>query len=277
MVVSDGLMKRLPDGTEVSFCSSDCAFRFELIGPAAKLRAEVVMRRAAIIESLEAERGNKVLTLIHRQELWAALKEDRYITIEDSEAVVAAIRSTPAQTPIDLVVHTPGGVALAAELIAMALKNHPGRTTVIVPFYAMSGGTLIALAADEILLGRESILGPVDPQIKGYAAGAYLRLMARKPVEAVADETILLAEAAKQSLEQAREFVKWLLEDKLPRKERNALALFLTGGYISHDTPIVLDVVREYGLPVKEGIPPQVDELFRTFVFGACERPGMAG
>src|SRR3990172_2006160 len=101
--------------------------------------------------------------------------------------------------------------------------------------------------------------------------------MARKPVEAVADETILLAEAAKQSLEQAREFVKLLLEDKLPRKERNALALFLTGGYISHDTPIVLDVVREYGLPVKEGIPPQVDELFRTFVFGACERPGMAG
>ncbi len=63
--------------------------------------------------------------------------------MEDSEAVVAAIRGTPPQNPIDLIVHTPGGIALAAELIAMVLKLHPGPTTAIVPFYAMSDQCLV--------------------------------------------------------------------------------------------------------------------------------------
>lgn len=274
MVVSDGLLGRLPDGTEVSFCNSTCSLRFELLGSVARLRADIVTRRASILDGLEAERGSKVLTLVHRREPWTTQQEDGHITIEDSEAVVAAIRHTPDERPIDLILHTPGGVALAAELIAMALKNHPGPTTVVVPFYAMSGGTLIALAADEILMDRESILGPVDPQINGFPAAAYLRLLEQKPIEAVSDQVVLLGEAAKRSIEGAREFVKWLLEGRLPRKEQDALAVFLTGGYIAHDTPIVLDTLREFGLPVKEGIPRGIEDLFRTFIFGACERPG---
>jgi hypothetical protein len=156
----------------------------------------------------------------------------------------------------------------------MALKHHPGFTTVIVPFYAMSGGSLVALAADEILLERESILGPVDPLIGGFPAGTVLRLLARKPIETITDQMVLLAEGARQSLDQMKEFVKWLLEGKLPKKEREALSVFLTGGYISHDTPIVMDVLQSYGLPVKRGVPEGVYDLFRTFVFGACERPG---
>jgi ClpP class serine protease len=274
MTVVHGLTKEVADGETVTFCGRDCALRFDLLGPTARLRGEVVARRAAIIEALEAERGSKVITLIHRREPWAGKEEDGFLSVEDSEAVVAAIRGTPSQKPIDLIAHTPGGVALAAELIAMALKHHPGPTTVIVPFYAMSGGSLIALAADEILLERESILGPVDPQIGGYPAGTLLRLLRRKPIETISDHTVLLAEAARQSVDQMKEFVKWLLEDKMPKKDREALAVFLTGGYISHDTPIVLEVLRGYGLPVKEGVPEGVYALFRTFVFGACERPG---
>ena len=54
--------------------------------------------------------------------------------------------------PIDIILHTPGGLALAATQIAMALKAHPAKKTVIVPHYAMSGGTLIAFAADKIIM-----------------------------------------------------------------------------------------------------------------------------
>lgn len=274
MVVGHGLSMETSDGEVLSFCGQECALRFQLVGPAGRLRGEIVGRRVEIIETLEAERESRVITLIHRQEPWAQDEKRGYITMEDSEAVVAAIRGTPSQKPIDLIVHTPGGIALAAELVAMALKLHPGPTTVIVPFYAMSGGSLIAIAADKILMERESILGPLDPQIANFSAGTILRLLRRKPIETISDEMVLLAERAQQSLDQVKEFVKWLLQDKMPRREREALAVFLTGGYISHETPVVLEVLRGYGLPVSEGVPEGVHELFRTFVFGACERPG---
>ncbi len=274
MIVPEGRSGELREGETLFFCGRECTLRFDLHGPTAPLRGEIVKRRAEIIDALQAERGSRVITLIHRRELWDKKKKNGYINMEDSEAVVAAIRSAGSDSPIDLILHTPGGLALAAELISMALKHHRGSTTVMVPFYAMSGGSLIALAADEILMGRESILGPLDPQVSGFSAGTILRLLNRKPVEMISDEKLLLAENAQRSLDQTKEFVKWLLEGKMPNAKREALAVFLTGGYISHETPIVPDVLRSYGLPVVEGVPEGVYELFRTFVFGACERPG---
>ncbi len=50
-------------------------------------------------------------------------------------------------------------------------------------------------------------------------------------------------------------------------------AEFLTGGYMTHDTPIVFDVAKEIGLNVREGIPKSVYNLFRTFELGSCARP----
>src|SRR5439155_9771144 len=57
-----------------------------------------------------------------------------------------------------------------------------GKVTVFVPHYAMSGGTLIALAADEVVMSPHAVLGPVDPQRGQYPAASLLRVVARKPV-----------------------------------------------------------------------------------------------
>ncbi len=260
------------DGETFLFCSQRCISLFRALGARGKIKARIQSERFDILERLEAKRGSRALTLVHRREPWSE-ETGGFITIEDSEALVAQIRRTPAEKAIDLIIHTPGGIALAAEMIAMAVRKHPGKVTAIVPFYAMSGGSLIALAADEILMEKESILGPVDPQIQGFPARSLITLPARKPIETISDQMVVLSEMAQRSLDQVREFVKWLLEDKLPPKDREAIAIFLTGGYISHDTPIVLDTVREFGLPAKEGIPEEVYELFRTFEFGACDRP----
>lgn len=106
-----------------------------------------------------------VIVLIHRQETTALLGFPvfRYIDIEDSEQVLRAIKLTDDDIPIDLILHTPGGLVLAAEQIAHALCRHPVRVTIFVPHYAMSGGTLLALAADEIVMDENAVLGPVDP------------------------------------------------------------------------------------------------------------------
>jgi ClpP class serine protease len=63
--------------------------------------------------------------------------------------------------PLDMVLHTPGGLVLAALQIAQAVRDHKSKVTVFVPHYAMSGGTLIALSADEIVMCKHSILGPI--------------------------------------------------------------------------------------------------------------------
>src|SRR5512142_3264907 len=108
--------------------------------------------RLRLLRSLELKRGTRVIALIHRQESLSILGFPlaRYIDIQDSEQVLRAIKLTNKDVPIDLILHTPGGLVLAAEQIARALCKHPAKVTVFVPHYAMSGGTLIALSADEI-------------------------------------------------------------------------------------------------------------------------------
>ena len=92
----------------------------------------------------------------------------RYIDIDDSEDILRAIRLTDKNRLLDLILHTPGGLVLAASQIAKAIKRHPAKTTVFVPHYAMSGGTLIALAANEIVMDVNAVLGPIDPQLGDF-------------------------------------------------------------------------------------------------------------
>ena len=82
----------------------------------------------------------------------------------------------------DLVLHTPGGLVLASYQIAHAVRIHRGKVTVFVPHYAMSGGTLIALAADEIVMEEHAMLGPVDPQLGEYPASSLVKLAEAKPI-----------------------------------------------------------------------------------------------
>lgn len=140
----------------------------------------------------------------------------------------------------------------------------------------MSGGTLIALAADEILMEQFTTLGPVDPQVMGYPAGALLRVLAQKPVASVSDDMIVKAEVARLAVRNVKGFVQWLLEGRMPREQAVELSDFLTGGYFAHDTPITLAAVAGFGLNVTEGVPSLVYDLFSTCEFGVCKRPCLA-
>ena len=135
--------------------------------------------REDLLKSFEQDRKSRVIAMIHRQENVSILgvPVSSYISIEDSEAVLRAIRLTPPEQPIDLILHTPGGLVLAAEQITKALVEHKGKVTVFVPHYAMSGGTLIALAADEIVMDANAVLGPVDPQIGDMPAASIVKLL----------------------------------------------------------------------------------------------------
>src|ERR1700719_226454 len=137
-------------------------FVFSALQPV--LRQQMIdFMRTRKIAQLERSRNSRVILLVHRQETMRLLGFPlvRYIDINDSEDVLRAIQMTDDDIPIDIVLHTPGGLVLAALQIARAIREHKGKVTAFVPHYAMSGGTLIALAADEIVMSKHSVLGPI--------------------------------------------------------------------------------------------------------------------
>lgn len=242
------------------FCSAGCVLATAAEGRPTLLVA-LERQRSALVQSLEAERGSRVLALIHRVELG----EDagQFLTIEDSEELLNEVRLIPPETPLDIVLHCPGGIVLAAEQIALALADRPGKVTAIVPHYAMSGATLLCLAADEVLMDPHSVMGPLDPQVGNYPAPSLVKLLATKPVETIGDETWLLADIATKALHQTRAFVRLLLRERMGEEKASQLSEFLTGGYLTHDSPLIPEQLRLLGLPVRVGIPPEVYALLR--------------
>ena len=234
-----------------------------------RMKALLAARQDAI-NRLQRRRGTKVITLIHRQERvgFFGIPFYRYIDIEDSEAVLRAIRSVPPDTPIDLIIHTPGGMVLAAAQIARALKAHPAKTTVIVPHYAMSGGTLIALAADEIIMDPNAVLGPVDPQIgtsEGVMpAASIVRAVEEKGKEA-SERYLVLADISRKALLQMKDLVVELLEDRLGEAKAREVAERLSQGTWTHDYPITVEHMRELGIPVNTEVPAEVYELMELY------------
>ncbi|MCX7829031.1 MAG: ATP-dependent Clp protease proteolytic subunit [Thermanaerothrix sp.] len=248
-----------------------------LIGPTLRQWRLNQMRLQAM-RSLERRRNSRVITLIHRQEtmgFWGMFQRN-FINIEDSEEVLRVIRMTPDDTPIDLVVHTPGGLLLAAEQIAEALRKHRAKVTVFVPHYAMSGGTLIALAADEIVMDRHAVLGPVDPQLGQWPAASILKAVEQKPVSDVDDQTLIMADVARKAMVQTEAFVRRLLiSNGMEEGKALELAKALTDGRWTHDYPISIDEARELGLPVSDEMPEEVCALMRLYPQSGQGRPSV--
>ncbi|MCD6428795.1 MAG: ATP-dependent Clp protease proteolytic subunit [Desulfurococcales archaeon] len=238
--------------------------------------------RMRLISLIERKYGHRVITLIHRQEKVGlfGIPIHRYIDIEDSEAVIRAIRTTPPDKPIMLVIHTPGGLVLAASQIARALKAHPAKKVVVVPHYAMSGGTLIALAADEIIMDPNATLGPLDPQLMGpnsiyLPAPSVLKAVEVKGKANVSDTTLMLADVAEKAIKQVKNLVKELIEDKVGAEKADEIADKLVSGYYTHDYPITVKELREMGLKVSTDVPPEIYELMELYPQAKVARPGV--
>jgi ClpP class serine protease len=234
--------------------------------PLLKKRLQVGMRQR-LISAFEKKRGSRVIVLIHRQETMSLLGFPilRYIDIDDSEEVIRAIHMTDPDMPLDLVLHTPGGLVLASYQIAHAIKLHRGKVTAFVPHYAMSGGTLIALAADEIKMEEHAVLGPVDPQLGEYSAVSLVKLAESKPISDIDDKSWLLAEVGRKAIEQIRFQVRSLLEGKYPTEKAEELARILTEGRWTHDYPITYEEATKLGLHVTKGIPAELYQLMSLY------------
>lgn len=234
--------------------------------PMMRQRVLIALRQRKIAQ-IQSVRGSRVITLVHRQETMSLLGFPlmRYIDMDDSEEVIRAIHMTAPDQPLDLILHTPGGLVLAALQIARAINNHPAKVTVFVPHMAMSGGTLVALAADQIVLCPHSVLGPIDPQIKNFPAASLLKVVEQKPIGEIDDETLILADIGRKATEQVRRACVELLADDMPKEKAEEIAGILTSGRWTHDYPITPTEAGHLGLSVNTEMPEDVLELMALY------------
>jgi len=234
-------------------------------------------KRIWLFRRFEEERKSRVIGLIHRQETMSFLGFPiaRYIDIEDSERLLRAIQLTDPSVPIDLILHTPGGLVLAADQIAQGLRRHKAKVTVFVPHYAMSGGTLIALAADEIVMTENAVLGPVDPQLGQSPAASIMKVMERKPIARIDDSTVIQADMAEKALRQVQQSVRRLIGDRMSDDRAAALAETLSCGKWTHDYPISVTEARDLGLPVSTDMPAVVYDLMQLYPQTGQRRPSV--
>jgi ClpP class serine protease len=237
----------------------------------------LAVKRAQALRALERRNRSRAITMIHRREGFAFLgiPFGGFIDIDDSEAVIRAIEMTGPEVPIDLVLHTPGGLVLASEQIASALADHPGPVTVYIPHYAMSGGTLIALAADRIVMSPSAVLGPVDPQIGELPVASILAAVAQKDVNEVDDRTLILADVGRKAQRQVHDTVGQLLLRHLDPDRAEEVASALSEGRWTHDFPIDVDRAKALGLPVSTDLPDEVRALMSLYPQPRGRRPSV--
>jgi len=223
--------------------------------------------RQRLIAKIERQFGSRLILMVHRQETMALLGFPifRYIDIQDSEEVMRAIRLTDPDVPLDLVLHTPGGLVLAATQIASALHKHKAKVRVFVPHYAMSGGTLIALAADEIIMDEHAVLGPVDPQLGEYPAASLIKVRREKPIQDTDDRTLILADVAEKAMAQIHDTLRTMLSKKYEAAQAEEITRILSQGTWTHDNPITFEKAQQLGLKVSVDFPADIHRLMALF------------
>ena len=221
--------------------------------------------RRRMLGQIAERRDATAITLIHRQETISLLGIPlvRHIDIDDAESVLKAIRGTPPGKTIEIILHTPGGLVLAASQIARALRDHDGRVVAVVPHYAMSGGTLIALAADEIVIDPHAALGPVDPQLGQYPAATLVEVAAMPGDHE--DQTLIFADIGRKALRQLETLVTELLEANTDPQRARDLARLLSQGTWTHDHPLMARDLELLGLPVRIGVPEEERALMDLY------------
>jgi len=239
-------------------------FIFASVQPALQRAALMAQRRRALA-TLSRQREATVITLIHRQEQLSLLGFPlvRYIDIDDAEGVLQAIHDTPDGRGIEIILHTPGGMVLAARQIASALADHDGKVTAVVPHYAMSGGTLIALAADEIVVEAHAALGPVDPQLGQYPARSFIEVSERPGDHD--DQTLIMADVGRKAIAQVAGFTERLLARHMDAERAREVARLLATGVFTHDHPLMPPELEALGLPTSVGVGELERELMTLY------------
>ncbi|MGV8077397.1 MAG: SDH family Clp fold serine proteinase [Methanosarcina sp.] len=247
---------------------------YAVVYPQSQLKRIRILRMAKL-KAMEKSHGYKVLTMIHRREAvsFFGLPAYQFIDEEDAEQILRWIRQYK-DYPLELILHTPGGQLHASIQIARALRNHPKNTRVVIPHYSMSGGTVIALAANEIVMDKDAVIGPIEPQIGDLLRGTFPApswiYAAETKKEQADDTTLVMSDISRKALKLTRKVAKELLEGKIQpgpdgEERLDEVVEKLVSGEMIHSTPLSASEAKELGLSVNTDFPEDVHEFMKLF------------
>ncbi|MGG1595582.1 SDH family Clp fold serine proteinase [Terribacillus saccharophilus] len=199
-----------------------------------------------------------------------------HVSVNDTDmnGFMTTISGLDESKGLDLILHTPGGDIAATEALVNYLKSIFGKDIrAIVPQLAMSAGTMISCACNEIVMGKHSSIGPIDPQINGMPAHGIIQEFERARNEIALDAksiplwqpiiakyTPSLIGHCVQSIDLSMQMVKtWLMDNMLsnnvdPSSDADKILSYL-GSYTdtkSHGRHIPKDVARNLGLKITD-------------------------
>ncbi len=192
------------------------------------------------------------------------------IVFDEAFEAIALIRQANPRSKIVIVLHTLGGYARPAHMIALAIKEHLRKTkhnskrdphvVAYVPYVAMSGGAMIALAAEKVAMDATASLGPIDTIYGGFPTETYRDLLEQKGPLATQDVLVMLAHEAEKYDRYADRIAREIIHDNHKAEDRDPdfLADYLSSGKLSHSEAISPAGAKELGVNVTTKIPPEI-------------------
>ncbi|WKW11243.1 hypothetical protein Strain138_000479 [Pseudogemmatithrix spongiicola] len=229
------------------------------------------------IAALHAYTGRNVILYASRW-VQGMVTDSQAISIvdEDVHGLMEVVNGLKREAALDLILHSPGGSPDAAEMMVHYLRQKFDNIRVIVPQAAMSAATMLSCAADEIVMGAHSSLGPIDPQLitpmGAIPAQAILQQFERALNECADPKKLgawapmlpqygpaLLAQCENASGLAAELVATWLerwmfkgMPDAKTRAEKIALKLADHGSFKSHGRPVHRELARTLGFVVRD-------------------------
>jgi len=201
--------------------------------------------------TLTRNTGRRYILIKHTE---VGLFNQAMIDSHTLQRVEQAIMSFRGQ-PFDLILHTPGGSIFFTQILSRIIKDHGG-IRCFIPYYAMSGGTMLALNCSEIYMGRMASMGAVDPQL-----GSMFSIGSAKSWEEVvrvkqrraSDTAIQMDFMGRQYTKTIKQNIISALSDKIPdAAQLDKCAEFLTNGGIEHAYQLSIPEAQSLGIPVRE-------------------------
>jgi hypothetical protein len=199
--------------------------------------------------SLKRTTGRPILFIKHTQ---SGLFDQSMINQKTLSRISEALTKFKGKD-FDLIIHTPGGEVFSALYIARLFKNYPGKIRTIVPLYAMSGGTMLSLATDEIWMLPNACLGPVDPQIGSlfqYGSVRSWENIVKFKGKKAEDSTLNFAFMGGQYSKSIKAFLIDMIKFPMKMGDKKDLVKFITSGDVEHAFPLTPSELKAFGVPV---------------------------
>lgn len=204
-----------------------------------------------ILKRIKKLTGRNVLLIKHTmQDLFSAsmINQD---TLSKIQKALLSFKGKP----FDLILHTPGGEIFSALYISRIIKSYPNQIRAIIPGYAMSGGTLLALSCKEIFMGNNACIGPVDPQLgslfKFGSAKSWNHIVKFKGKKAD-DSTISMALMGEQYTKSIRDYISSIVDFGMNPKQKKDFVNFITSGDVEHAYALTPQQLNSFGIQFKQ-------------------------